>query len=149
MAGVCHVDKGLTSEEVTLLAILRGTPSDLRIKILQHFIEKTATVKALKVFADNLRASEVRLSGGVRTVVRPKKSGQPGWTCDRCKKPNHQAATCTVKICNFCRGTGHLKDTCFKDPRSPHRGQTGNQEVLMVNKLEITNQNLPEGELMR
>ena len=80
MAGVCHVDKGLTSEEVTLLAILRGTPSDLRIKILQHFIEKTATVKALKVFADNLQASEVKLSGGVKMVVKPGKGrqGQPG-----------------------------------------------------------------------
>ena len=93
MAGVCHVDKGLTKEEVTLLAILRGTSSELRIKILHFFIEKTATVKALKIFADNLRASEVRLSGGVKLVVRPGKPGQPRVTCDRCKKPNHQAMT--------------------------------------------------------
>ena len=81
----------------------------MRIKILIFFIEKSATVKALKVFADNLRASEVPLSGGVRTVVRPKKPGQPGVTCDRCKKPNHQAATCTVKIVIFAGEQDILK----------------------------------------
>ena len=71
MAGVCHIDKGLTKEEVTFFAILRGTSSELRTKILQFFIKKKATVSALKIFAENLKPSEVRLTGGAKTVVRP------------------------------------------------------------------------------
>ena len=59
------MEKGLSKEEVTFLSIIRGTSNEIRKKILQFFIEKKPTVSSLKVFADNLQASEAKL------VLRP------------------------------------------------------------------------------
>ena len=120
-ASVCQVEEGLTKEEVLFLSILRGTSNDVRTKVLQLFVEKPPTVAAIKLYADNIRSSEVKLSGGVHQVARPKKLSRPNKSsekCDRCKKDGHNASSCTVKICDFCHITGHTKPDCFKDPAS-------------------------------
>ena len=50
------------------MCILRAISNDVRAKILQHFIGQEPTIAALKVYANNLIASEHRMSGEAKAV---------------------------------------------------------------------------------
>ena len=85
-ASVCQVEGGSTNEEVLFLAILRGTSKDVRTKVLQFFVEKPPTVTALKLYTDNIRSSEVKLSGGVNQVAKSKKLSRPNKSSEKCER---------------------------------------------------------------
>ena len=60
--------------------------SDLKTRVLQHFLEKKPTVAALKVYADNLRASEHKLPGSASVIKGTAKPNQKGSTESGAKK---------------------------------------------------------------
>ena len=76
-APVCNVEEGLDKEQILLLCMLRATSQETRTKILQLFVQKEPSVNALKLYADNIRFSECKLTGSVnihsKGKAKPKK----------------------------------------------------------------------------
>ena len=77
--------------------------------MLQFFIEKDATVSALKIYADNLRSSESKLIGNVN-VLKSKTNqkgnqskGQSDKKCELCLRMGHLQETCRVSKCDYCK----------------------------------------------
>ena len=70
-ASVCNIESGLQKEDILLLCMLRATNQDTRTKILQFFVQKGPTEAALKVYADNIRSSECKLSEACLLYTSP------------------------------------------------------------------------------
>ena len=113
-ASVCDIESGLQKKDILLLFMLRASNQDTRTKILQFFVQKDPTVAALKIYADNIRSSECKLSGAVNVVrPTPRKNTQSkpksDVKCTRCSKTGHQVETCHLKMCDYCSKMGHIK----------------------------------------
>ena len=50
-------------KEIIVLSILRAITGELLSKILQHFMDKEPAVQDLKLFANNLLASDHKIGG--------------------------------------------------------------------------------------
>ena len=116
--------------------------------MLQHFLEKKLTVAALKMYADNLRASEHKLSGSaciLKGTAKPNQKGS-GTTgnggkktdtrkCDKCKRSGHLADVCRIPQCRFCSKFGHDDSKCYTNPASAsYKGTTGSGATQPPNR---------------
>ena len=123
-ASVCSIEDGLLKEDILLLYMLRVTSQETCTKILQFFVERDPSVSALKVYADNIRSSEVKLTGSVNIVkgqlnkknVKPKDKAK--LKCSKCGKEGHEVGTCRVRVCDHCYEPGHTKAQCYTNPES-------------------------------
>ena len=86
--------------------MLRATSQETRTKILQFSVEKEPSVSALKIYANNIRTSECKLTGTVNIVKgqlnkkNAKIKDKAKLKCSKCGKDGHDVSTCHVRVCD-------------------------------------------------
>ena len=99
MSTLAHFEKGLSKEELIVLAVLTGINENLKIKIMEKYTSTTCSLSELKIFSDTIVSSTGMVLWGLYSVLGTK-------------------ATSNRNPCSFCKRLGHDQPNCYNDPSS-------------------------------